>query len=75
MVTALALARPVVQPVSVAWALGAAKVKPVSAIPKPVAMTAVIVQRATDVSVMAIQIKSFAALQVVEQHLLPRQFL
>ena len=75
MVTALALARPVAHTVSVAWVLGVAKVNPVSAIRMPVAMTAVIVQRATDVSVSAIQIRSFAVQQVVEQHLLPRQFL
>jgi ABC-type phosphate transport system permease subunit len=72
MAAVLALGRSVVETVSVMRVINAVKMA-VPSLPIPVATTAVTVKRAKDASVTTTQIRSFAALQVVELSLLLRR--
>jgi hypothetical protein len=66
-------ARSVVQTVSVMRVMHVVKIKAVSSMPIPVAMTAAPVHRAKDASVTTTRLRSFAVLLVVELDLLPRR--
>jgi hypothetical protein len=72
MAAVLALGRSVVESVSVMRVMDAVTIT-VSSLPIPVATAAVTVQRAKDALVTTTQIRSFAALQVVELDLLLRR--